>query len=284
MRQVAVFVDAGFLYVASGEARSGAKCERRLVTIEKGPMLDKLVEQATRVAGGAPLLRVYWYDGAAGRLQTTEQDMWASLPNVKLRLGTLNSAGVQKGVDSLIILDMIELARNHAISDALLVSGDDDLRVGVQLTQSFGVRVHLLGFPSEFGNRSRLLAQEADTLDEWDADQLDGLVAVQEISDRWEDVQRSPVESPVQPEVRQVLQSVIAEFLAESMSSDVALVAGLMPSDPIPREIDAPLLAKAGNALGGAELDQDERYYLRDQFKTAAREEVEPVADAAAVE
>lgn len=276
MRQVAVFVDAGFLYVASGEARSGAKCERRQVTIEKAPMLAKLVEQATRAAGGAPLLRVYWYDGAAGRLQTTEQDAWASLPNVKLRLGTLNSVGVQKGVDSLIILDMIELARNGAISDALLVSGDDDLRVGVQLTQSFGVRVHLLGFPSEFGNRSRLLAQEADTLGEWAQDELEGLVVVQELADKWEDVARSSTESQVQPEVREVLHNVIAEFLAECVSSDVALVAGLLPSDPIPREIDAPLLAKAGNALGGAELDQEERYYLRDEFKKSAQAAMEP--------
>ena len=68
--------------------------------------------------------------------------------------------GQQKGVDSLIIMDLIELARNHAISEAVLLSGDEDLRVGVQLAQSFGVRVHLLGVEPTRGNQSYLLLQE----------------------------------------------------------------------------------------------------------------------------
>jgi uncharacterized LabA/DUF88 family protein len=33
----------------------------------------------------------------------------------------------------LIGTDLIELARNHAISDAVLLSGDEDLRIGVQI-------------------------------------------------------------------------------------------------------------------------------------------------------
>ena len=64
---------------------------------------------------------------------------------MKLRLGQLNSEGQQKGVDSLIVTDLIELARNKAISDAVVLTGDEDIRVGVQIAQSLGVRVHLLG-------------------------------------------------------------------------------------------------------------------------------------------
>ena len=58
---------------------------------------------------------------------------------------------------------MIALARNRAISDAVLVSGDEDLRVGVQQAQEFGVRVHLVGIKPGRGSQSLFLLQEADT-------------------------------------------------------------------------------------------------------------------------
>lgn len=64
---------------------------------------------------------------------------------MKVRLGFVNSVGEQKGVDSLIVTDMIALARNRAISDAVLMSGDEDLRVGVQQAQELGVRAGCLG-------------------------------------------------------------------------------------------------------------------------------------------
>ena len=65
----------------------------------------------------------------------------------------MNSVGEQKGVDSLIVTDMINLARNRAISDAVFVSGDEDLRVGVQQAQEFGVRVHLVGIKPSRGSQ-----------------------------------------------------------------------------------------------------------------------------------
>ena len=76
-------------------------------------------------------LRVYWYDGVIGyKGPTLQQTDLAHLDNVKLRLGFVNSFGEQKGVDSLIVTDLIELVRNHAISDAVLLSGDEDIRIG----------------------------------------------------------------------------------------------------------------------------------------------------------
>jgi len=83
-----------------------------------------------------------------------------------VRLGFLNSAGQQKGVDSLIVTDLVELARNRAVGDVVLVSGDEDVRIGVQLAQSFGVRVHLVGVKPCAGNQSPELRQEADTCTE----------------------------------------------------------------------------------------------------------------------
>jgi hypothetical protein len=117
-------------------------------------------------AAGVALLRVYWYDGTSTG-PTAQHLTLAHLDNVKVRLGFVNSVGEQKGVDSLIVTDMIALARNRAICDAVLVSGDEDLRVGVQQAQEFGVRVHLVGIKPSRGSQSLFLLQEADTTHEW---------------------------------------------------------------------------------------------------------------------
>jgi hypothetical protein len=88
------------------------------------------------------------------------------------------TVGEQKGVDSLIVTDLIELARNGAMSDALLLSGDEDVRIGVQIAQSFGVRVHLLGVESAKSSQSPLLLQEADTTSRWTKTDVDKFLTV----------------------------------------------------------------------------------------------------------
>ena len=72
------------------------------------------------MASEASLLRIYWYDGILQGQRSQAQRELATADNVKVRLGTV-SGGRQKGVDSLIVTDLIELARNHAISDAVLL-------------------------------------------------------------------------------------------------------------------------------------------------------------------
>ena len=113
-------------------------------------MLAELLAMANQQSDGASLLRIYWYDGALGYGgPTLDQEAIANSDNVKLRLGFINGQGQQKGVDSLIVTDLINLARNHAISDAILLSGDEDVRIGVEIAQGFGVRVHVLGIVPE---------------------------------------------------------------------------------------------------------------------------------------
>ena len=84
----------------------------------------------------------------------------AESDGIKLRLGYLNMAGEQKGINTLIVTDMIELARNGSMCDAVLVSGDEDVRVGVVVAQSFGVRVHLLGIAPSRSSQSKQLRME----------------------------------------------------------------------------------------------------------------------------
>lgn len=168
--RVAVFVDAGYVYPQGSSSLSGkekAKTRDKL-TLDENIMAELLKQQAHTSSNGKELLRIYWYDAAPASGPSADQARIGKLNDVKLRLGQLNSEGQQKGVDSLIVTDLIELARNKAICDALLLTGDEDIRVGVQIAQSLGVRVHLLGFVGPKGNQSISLQQEADTLEIWD--------------------------------------------------------------------------------------------------------------------
>jgi uncharacterized LabA/DUF88 family protein len=78
----------------------------------------------------------------------------------------VNDRGQQEGVDSLLVADLVALARNRAMTDALLLTGDEDILPGVRQAQEFGVRVHLLGIAPARENQSALLVQEADSIRE----------------------------------------------------------------------------------------------------------------------
>ena len=87
------------------------------------------------------------------------------MPWVKLRLGNLNARGQQKGVDAQIRADMEALARHRAITDAILVAGDEDMVPAVEAAQAFGVRVHLWGIEPPYGtNQAERLVWESDTV------------------------------------------------------------------------------------------------------------------------
>ncbi|MFD2184320.1 hypothetical protein [Rhodoplanes azumiensis] len=121
----------GYLFAQGSVALTGARQPRSSLVLDAPRAIAAITNFACERASGCDFLRAYWYDGASFKGLTIEQDGIAHLDNVKLRLGLLNSAGEQKGVDSLIVTDMIELARLGAICDAVLLSGDEDVRVGV---------------------------------------------------------------------------------------------------------------------------------------------------------
>lgn len=168
--RVAVFVDAGYVYAQGSCALTGLKTpkSREQLILDESEIAKALKEEAKSSSDGKELLRIYWYDGAPSSGPSVGQARMGKLNDVKLRLGQLNSEGQQKGVDSLIVTDLMELARNKAISDAVIVTGDEDVRVGVQIAQSLGVRVHLLGFVGPKASQSISLQQESDTLEIWD--------------------------------------------------------------------------------------------------------------------
>ena len=157
-------VDVGYIYASAGELLFSA-ASRREYRVDA----DKLIQALTRHAEDhvrGELLRVYWYDAARDRVPTIDQRVIAQMPWVKLRLGNLNARGQQKGVDAQIRADMEALARHRAITDAILVAGDEDMVPAVEAAQAFGVRIHLWGVEPPYGtNQAERLVWESDTVD-----------------------------------------------------------------------------------------------------------------------
>src|SRR5690242_2855859 len=164
LARYAVIVDVGYIYAAAGELLFNTT-SRREFRVDA----DKLIQALTRHAEDqvrGELLRIYWYDAARDRVPTIDQRVIAQMPWVKLRLGNLNARGQQKGVDAQIRADMEALARHRAITDAVLVAGDEDMVPAVEAAQAYGVRVHLWGVEPPYGtNQAERLVWESDTVD-----------------------------------------------------------------------------------------------------------------------
>ncbi len=164
LARYAIMIDVGYIYASAGELlfSVGSRREYRVDT-------DKLIGALTRHADSlvrGELLRVYWYDAARDRVPTIDQRVIAQMARVKLRLGNLNARGQQKGVDAQIRADMEALARHRAITDAVLVAGDEDMVPAVEAAQAYGVRVHLWGVEPPFGtNQAERLVWESDTVE-----------------------------------------------------------------------------------------------------------------------
>jgi len=162
--RAALFVDAGYLLAAGGAIVCGTGQRSHLV-VDYARLVDDLTQHVLN-HGHLDILRVYWYDGAVNSIPTPDQRIIARIPHVKLRLGRmvqLRNRLQQKGVDSLIVCDLVTLARDRSIATAYLLSGDEDLRAGVAEAQAQGVRVVLLGVPSSANQRqSGVLIDEAD--------------------------------------------------------------------------------------------------------------------------
>src|SRR5437879_351393 len=171
LARYAVIVDVGYIYAAAGELLFNTT-SRREFRVDA----DKLIGALTRHADGfvrGELLRVYWYDAARDRVPTIDQRVIAQMPWVKLRLGNLNAQGQQKGVDAQLRADLEALARHRAITDAVLLAGDEDMLPAVEAAQRYGVRVHLWGVePTHGSNQAEWLVWESDTVEVLSADFL----------------------------------------------------------------------------------------------------------------
>ncbi|HEX8454044.1 MAG TPA: NYN domain-containing protein [Longimicrobium sp.] len=270
MDRVAVFVDAGYLFAQGSSLLAGSKLARGEVVIDHAKVAEALTQFAERVCR-LPLLRIYWYDGTSSG-PTAQHIALAYLPGVKVRLGLVNSMGEQKGVDSLIVTDMITLAQNRAMAEAVLLSGDEDLRVGVQQAQELGVRVHLLGIKPSRGSQSVFLLQEADTTAEWSESDLSPFLSCnpRQPAAMFPGPQPGPSTDPL-TEVVEGMANEVAEAELDG------LVASIRATHQLPKQLDGRLLARSRTHLA-RDLTSAERREVRKGFLSACETRLAAIA------
>jgi hypothetical protein len=280
MDRVAVFVDAGYFFAQGSALLAGKKTPRGDVSPDFDKILDALEEFATRITK-LPLLRIYWYDGTSTG-PTPHHIALAYKSRVKVRLGFVNTFGQQKGVDSLIVTDMITLARNRCMCDAVLMSGDEDTRVGVQQAQEFGVRVHLLGITPCRGSQSQFLLQEADTTHEWGKPEISSFLSynprlappVAPVPTAAPAPVPAAAPAPVAAAPLPASPKTLADLAKQAAAEvDLALIDGLVKNyasaGQLPPTIDRPLIGRAGKSFG--RLDQRQLKELRNAFVAAMK-------------
>jgi uncharacterized LabA/DUF88 family protein len=301
----AVMVDVGYIYAAAGELLFNTS-SRREFRVDADKLIGGLAEHAKSKVRGE-LLRVYWYDAARDRVPTIDQRVIAQMAWVKLRLGNLNARGQQKGVDAQIRADMEALARHRAITDAILIAGDEDMVPAVEAAQAYGVLVHLWGVEPPFGtNQAERLVWEADTVEVLDRTFLEPYFTRQPVAPEPTAVGMvSTVPSPAQlfgerpappprPAPRPVAPAVAAAEQTPRLGPDRDRVneAGehvahkwiltrgadnirdLLPGPILPPVIDKELLVEAEKELGQSLRPyQEAREWLRDAFWERVRRE-----------
>lgn len=263
MDRSAIFVDAGYLLAEGGRLTCGTT-SRPAFSCDYRELVTKLAEWV-QDHSGMDLLRMYWYDGAAGGVPTPDHEQIGGFAYVKVRLGRV-IRGEQKGVDALIYRDLMTLARERAIARAYLLAGDEDLREGVVAAQDMGVQVVLIGVPtSQRTNQSGALVRETDEhvvlpKDYWDP--------------HFTTKKKEPAQEPA-PKIGPAEAQTAGRAFAVGWIGRVepAEVRELLEDFPrIPRELDIALLVEAEKTTGSLRERQDLKHEVRGAFWAAVQE------------
>jgi hypothetical protein len=166
----ALFVDASYVLADGAMAVHGTRRGESVSWDYEG--LLQLLSGLARERTGLPLLRCYWYEATVDGRRTAEQDALADIPGIKLRVAKIRP-GRREGVETEIHRDLTTLARNSAVSDALVISAEEDLAQVIADVQDLGMRVTLVHIAVD-GNWtiSRSLRQESDDILEIGGEQL----------------------------------------------------------------------------------------------------------------
>lgn len=276
MDQFAWFVDAGYLYAAGGSLCLGTRV-RAQIDIDFGSITEMLALRGRTETPGERHLRTYWYDGARDATPVGPHIAIARQPGVKLRLGRTvpredQDGFMQKGVDSLIVRDLMRLSENRAISTAFLLGGDEDLRQGVVEAQEMGVRVVLVGIePFDEQNQAATLVREADDLI---------ILARDDLSDHFRLMEFT---EPTSGSAVKTAYDIGVDY-GQTWSSDAGAEAvrnlGLSVRNQrirrVPPDIDRDLLWKGGLRLGSTLTERDKIDLRRGFLRGALGSEDEP--------
>jgi uncharacterized LabA/DUF88 family protein len=126
---------------------------KRLPYITPDMIRINLYKLALLLAKNRKLIRIYYYvglhaenDKARYHKQKDFLDHIRETPYCSLRYGRLMKSGegyVEKGVDVLLTVDMLKLARLNSYDTAILISGDGDFVEAVRDAQEMGKQVEL---------------------------------------------------------------------------------------------------------------------------------------------
>lgn len=275
MGNVCIFVDAGYLFKQGAGAVLNAKLGRHDVMLDARRFVEELAAWVRQRYPADELLRTYWYDGARRGIRTPEQLDVAALPFVKLRLGRINASGQQKGVDTLIVRDLMVLSQERSIHRAVVLSGDEDLREGVEYVQDRGVRVAVVGIEA-LGERSQSveLVREAD-----ESLVLPQAILAAAITRRTlptppvpTPVAPVPPARPVQPAPPDAVpyaahaEQFAREWVGKATAEEIAAILADRPR--ITRELDALMLQYTVRAAKVATIEDEPRRLMRRAFWT----------------
>lgn len=144
-----------------------------------GRVRIKFEELAAQLIGDDSLLRAYYYhcppyvsqdatDSETYRFENKQRffNALGNIPRFQVRLGLLVYRGttesgkpifIQKLVDVMVAVDMVQLASTGKLNRAILLAGDNDFVPAVKAVKDYGVIVTLVHGPQSTGNvHSRL--------------------------------------------------------------------------------------------------------------------------------
>lgn len=287
--QVAIFVDAGYMFALGSIALTGSALPRPRMGVHVDPLQNALKQVVRDVSGAKPIVRTYWYDNStSNRAMSNEQLKIGEIDGIKLRLVALHQQNVKTGTASAIARDLIELSSKGSISDALVLARNDMLRTAIEICQSYGIRVHILEiFPDEKSQFS-YIKSDVDTLTSWNASDLREILFEQELvmeSDYQQvysprtasETEHEPrpfsfrrsihTTTDVNEETKDRITTVVKDFVEELYDDELeSCMEFWRTGRGVPNTYDKSLLIECRNALD-RNLTDSERQVMRSSFK-----------------
>jgi uncharacterized LabA/DUF88 family protein len=143
--KVAIFIDGGYI--------------EKIVKIEFSPLRIDYAKLPVVFSRGKEILRSYYYDCLPYQSSPSTPEererfskkqrfhtMLNRLSKYEVREGRLVKRGLefeQKGIDTLLSIDIVNLAASKMISEAILIAGDYDFVPAVKVAKEHGVNVTL---------------------------------------------------------------------------------------------------------------------------------------------
>ena len=288
--QVAVFVDAGYLFALGSIAITGQTSKRDRLGVNSDVFLNEVKSLVRQLTGTKPLLRVYWYEtSTSNRVLANEHVLIGQTNEIKLRIVPLHQHNFRTAVTSAIARDLAELGRNGAISDALVLARNDALRTGVEFSQSYGVRIHMLEIFAEQDSEFSAMCSDADTNTAWYREHVEKFLVEQDLSatpeldnsvrflssaaprERTFSLE-AEFESPrilreIPDETRDAIHTVVIEYIEQLYDEELEACMGYWRNGRgVPNAYDKSLLFECRNALE-RNLTEDERVVMRSSFR-----------------